>query len=99
TERMQQRPIGILADALQTLGANIEYAENAGFPPLKIEGGMTQQQRNEKIQGNVSSQYLSYLLLISPSLEEGLILEIQYELTSRPYVTMTLNMLDRKSVV
>lgn len=98
TERMQQRPIGILADALQTLGANIAYAKNAGFPPLKIEGGMTQQQRNVKIQGHVSSQYLSSLLLIAPSLEEGLILEIQGELTSRPYVTMTLNMLQEAGV-
>lgn len=98
TARMQQRPIGILADALQTLGANIEYAENAGFPPLKIEGGMTQQQRNVKIQGHVSSQYLSSLLLIAPSLEEGLVLEIQGELTSRPYVTMTLNMLQEAGV-
>ncbi len=98
TERMQQRPIGILVDALKTLGADMTYEKADGFPPLKIKGGMTQNQRKVRIQGNVSSQYLSSLLLIAASLNDGLLLEIEGELTSRPYVTMTLNMLQEAGI-
>lgn len=98
TERMQQRPIGILVDALKTLGANIEYEKKNGFPPLKIKGGMTQSKQKVSIQGNVSSQYLSSLLLIAASLKHGLTLEIEGELTSRPYVTMTLDMLQEAGI-
>lgn len=98
TERMQQRPIGILVEALKTLGANIDYEKESGFPPLKITGGMTQAARKVSIQGNISSQYLSSLLLIAASLKQGLLLEIEGELTSRPYVTMTLNMLSEVGI-
>lgn len=98
TERMQQRPIGILVDALKTLGADIDYAKKTGFPPLTINGGMQQGKRCVSIQGNVSSQYLSSLLLIAASLEQGLTLEIGGELTSRPYVTMTLDMLQEAGI-
>jgi len=93
TERMQQRPIGILVDALKDIGAEIHYQKKAGFPPLEIEGKIFQAKDTVKIKGNVSSQYISSLLLISSALKKGLTLEIEGELTSRPYVTMTLNML------
>ena len=93
TERMQQRPIGILVDALKDLGADIHYENKSGFPPIKIEGGMIQGKDKISIQGNISSQYISSLLLIASSLKKGLTLDIQGELTSRPYVTMTLEML------
>lgn len=98
TERMQQRPIGILVDALKTLGAEIQYGKNDGFPPLKIKGGLQQRQTEVRIQGDVSSQYLSSLLLIAASLPQGLTLVIEGELTSRPYVTMTLDMLAEAGV-
>ncbi|WP_257669934.1 3-phosphoshikimate 1-carboxyvinyltransferase [Parapedobacter tibetensis] len=93
SKRMKQRPIGILVDALKTLGADIRYAEEIGYPPLAINGGFMQKTPEVRVQGNVSSQYLSALLLIAPSLPHGLRLKIEGELTSRPYLSMTLNML------
>ncbi|WP_223585196.1 3-phosphoshikimate 1-carboxyvinyltransferase [Sphingobacterium sp. GVS05A] len=93
TERMQQRPIGILVDAMKTIGADIHYEKKAGYPPLKIEGGLFQGKNRVRIKGNISSQYISALLLIAPALKKGLTLEIEGELTSRPYVSMTLDML------
>jgi len=93
TERMKQRPIGILAEALKTLGADISYAENDGFPPLNIVGPLNQKTAEVKIKGDISSQYISALLMIAPILPQGLTLEIEGELTSKPYVDMTLDML------
>lgn len=93
TERMKQRPIGILAEALKAIGADIEYAEQNGYPPLHIKGPLKQTTNTVKIKGDVSSQYISALLMIAPTLAQGLTLEIQGELTSLPYVEMTLNML------
>jgi len=93
TERMKQRPIGILAEALKTIGADISYAENEGFPPLAINGPLSQKTSQVKIKGDVSSQYISALLMIAPTLPQGLTLEIEGELTSKPYVDMTLDML------
>src|SRR5690606_25235422 len=93
SDRMKQRPIGILVDALKTLGADIQYAGETGFPPLSINGGLTQQTARVTVQGNMSSQYLSALLLIAPYLPQGLALQIAGELTSRPYLTMALRML------
>ncbi len=93
TARMQQRPIGILVDALKHIGADIHYEQKVGYPPLKIEGGMFQSKPEVTIKGNISSQYISSLLLIASSLKQGLTLNIEGELTSRPYVTMTLDML------
>ncbi len=98
TERMQERPIGILVDALRTLGAQIEYAENEGFPPLHIKGTFVQKTNKISIQGNISSQYISALLLIAPSLPQGLTLQIEGELTSKPYVEMTLAMLTQAGI-
>lgn len=93
SERMQQRPIGILVNALRELGAEIEYAANDGFPPLKLKGGFRQLTHKVRIKGNVSSQYITALLLIAARLPMGLRLEIEGELTSKPYVEMTLAML------
>src|SRR5690606_19663298 len=72
TERMQQRPIGILVDALKEIGADIHYPKKAGFPPLHIEGRLFQNKDTVKIKGNISSQYISSLLLIAASLKKGL---------------------------
>lgn len=93
SDRMKQRPIGILVNALQNLGANIEYLENDGFPPLAFEGNFVQKTNHIKIKGNISSQYITALLLIANSLPNGLNVEIEGELTSKPYVEMTLAML------
>jgi 3-phosphoshikimate 1-carboxyvinyltransferase len=93
TERMKQRPIGILAEALKTIGADISYAEAEGFPPLNIIGPLNQKAAEVKIKGDISSQYISALLMIAPVLPQGLTLEIEGELTSKPYVDMTLDML------
>ena len=98
SERMKQRPIGILVDALLQLGANIKYDEKDGFPPLRIKGGFEQLTSQISIKGNVSSQYITALLLIAPRLPLGLELKIEGELTSRPYVEMTLAMLQSAGI-
>lgn len=98
SERMKQRPIGILSDAMTALGANISFDGNTGYPPLHIVGPLTQKTNKVSIQGNVSSQYISALLLIASSLPEGLELTIEGELTSVPYVEMTLNMLEEAGI-
>jgi 3-phosphoshikimate 1-carboxyvinyltransferase len=96
--RMKERPIGILVDALRELGAKIEYAEKDGYPPLKIKGPFNQKSEKVSIQGNISSQYISSLLLAAPLLEKGLELIIEGELTSKPYVEMTLAMLSQAGI-
>lgn len=93
SDRMKQRPIGILVNALRDLGASITYVENDGFPPIAFDGIFIQKTNNIKIKGNISSQYITALLLIANSLPNGLNLEIEGELTSKPYVKMTLAML------
>ncbi|WP_316785258.1 3-phosphoshikimate 1-carboxyvinyltransferase [Pedobacter frigiditerrae] len=98
TERMKQRPIGILVEALKSIGGNISYEENEGFPPLQILGPFKQTSKNVKIKGDISSQYISALLMIAPSLPLGLTLEIEGELTSKPYVEMTLTMLEQVGI-
>lgn len=98
TERMKQRPIGILADALISIGAKISYAEQQGYPPLHIKGPVGQSCQTVKIKGDVSSQYLSALLMIAPMLPLGLTLQIDGELTSKPYVKMTLAMLQQVGI-
>lgn len=92
TERMKHRPIGILVDALRQLGAKIEYVEREGFPPLRITG-RTLHGGLLEIAGNVSSQYISALLLIGPMLEEGLTLRLKGNIISRPYIDLTLWMM------
>ena len=95
--RMKERPIQILVEALQQLGADITYEEAIGFPPLRIKG---KKLLNSKVslQANVSSQYISALLLIAPKLEKGLHLTLEGELTSVPYIQMTLDLLNQIGV-
>jgi len=90
--RMHERPIGILVDALRALGAEIEYLGNDGFPPLKITGKKLYSNKIS-VRADVSSQFLSALLLIAPKLENGLELTLEGEITSRPYLEMTLSLL------
>jgi 3-phosphoshikimate 1-carboxyvinyltransferase len=92
SERMQQRPISILVDALKSLGAQIEYTKNEGFPPLKILGSRLIGKTIE-LDGSVSSQYISALLLIAPSIENGLTLKLKGEITSRSYIELTLKLM------
>ena len=99
SERMKQRPIGILVDALRELGANISYTEKDGYPPLHIKGGFEQQTDTIAIKGNISSQYITALLLIAARLPQGLNLQIEGELTSKPYVEMTLSMLQQAGIM
>ncbi|WP_454802100.1 3-phosphoshikimate 1-carboxyvinyltransferase [Mucilaginibacter phyllosphaerae] len=98
SERMKQRPIGILVDALRSLGAHISYEENEGYPPIKLKGSFEQQTRKINIKGNISSQYITALLLIAARLPLGLELHIDGDLTSRPYVEMTLAMLKQAGI-
>ena len=92
TERMKQRPIRILVDALRTLGADINYTETEGYPPLHIKG-RTLDRSEVSLPGNVSSQYISALLLIGPMLQKGLRLTLTGEIISRPYINLTLQLM------
>ena len=97
SERMQNRPIKILVEALRSLDAKIDYLEKEGYPPLRITG-KTITKKRVKIKGNVSSQYISALVLIAPHLKNGLELELLEEVTSRPYLEMTLNLLNQLGI-
>ncbi|MGJ8683372.1 MAG: 3-phosphoshikimate 1-carboxyvinyltransferase [Nonlabens sp.] len=88
SERMQQRPIKVLVDALRSIGARINYLGEEGYPPLQINGGFISKSKL-KIDATVSSQYITALMLIAPSLENGLEIELKGDLTSRPYIEMT----------
>ena len=92
TDRMKHRPIKILVDALRTLGAQIEYVGEEGYPPLRITGSTLEGGLLE-IPGNVSSQYISALLMIGPMLKEGLTLRLLDDIISRPYIDLTLWMM------
>ena len=92
TERMKHRPIAILVDALRKLGAHIDYLGEEGYPPLRIKGEALEGGSLE-IPGNVSSQYISALLMIAPSLRKGLELHLTGEVISRPYIDLTLWMM------
>ena len=92
TERMKHRPISILVDALRKLGANIEYVGTEGYPPLRITGQSLNGGLLE-IPGNVSSQYISALLMTAPMLKEGMTLHLLGDIISRPYIDLTLWMM------
>lgn len=92
TERMRHRPISVLVDALRLLGAQIEYVETEGFPPLRITGKALEG-GEISLPGNVSSQYVSALLMIGPMLKKGLKLTLTGEIVSRPYIDMTLGIM------
>lgn len=93
TERMKNRPIAILVDALRTLGAEVEYVEKEGYPPLRIVGNACLEGGEISLPGNVSSQYISALLMIGPSLKNGLKLTLTDSVVSRPYIDMTLSIM------
>ncbi len=98
SERMQQRPIGELVDALRKLGADIEYLGKKGYPPVKINGDSLHGGEIE-IDGGISSQFISALLMISPLLQRGLVLNFTGEVVSKPYINMTMNMMEMYGVV
>lgn len=93
TERMKNRPIGLLVDALKALGSDISYLEKDGYPPMQINGLKTQKTREISIPGNISSQFISALLMIAPTLPDGLRLTLTEEIFSRPYIEMTLGLM------
>ncbi len=97
SSRMKQRPIQILVDALRQLGANISYEENEGMPPLRIRGKELAKNK-VSLAANVSSQYISALLLIAPKLPQGLELTLEGKITSVPYIKMTLSLLDQLGI-
>jgi len=97
SERMQNRPIEILVNALRDLGAEISYEDKTGYPPIRIKGKSITKE-NVQINGNVSSQYISSLLLIAAKLENGLEIELIGEITSVPYINMTLSLLNQLNI-
>lgn len=97
SQRMQERPIGVLVNALRNLGAEIDYLKNEGFPPLKIIGKALQK-KEVKINANISSQYISALMLIAPMLSHGLKINLEGKVTSVPYIEMTLSLLRKLGI-
>ncbi len=97
SKRMQKRPIKILVDALTELGADITYLNEIGYPPIKINGKELTINK-VSINGNVSSQYITALLLIAPSLKNGLEINLLGQITSKPYIKMTVTLLKRLGV-
>ncbi len=95
--RMQERPVKVLVDALQHLGADISYPVNEGYPPLKITGKPLPRQQ-VSLPANISSQYISALLLVAPRLENGLEMELTGKITSIPYIKMTLALLSQLGI-
>ena len=94
SERMRQRPIGILVDALRKLGANIKYMGNEGYPPLKIYGSALKGGVLE-LDGSVSSQYISALLMIAPTIQNGLTLKLKNKIISGAYIDLTLKLMKK----
>lgn len=97
SKRMQERPIKILVDALRAIGAEIEYLNNEGYPPLRISGKKIIIDRVE-LAANVSSQYITSLMLIAPKLSNGLIINLVGEITSIPYINMTCALLQKVGI-
>ncbi|MFM9946150.1 MAG: 3-phosphoshikimate 1-carboxyvinyltransferase [Bacteroidia bacterium] len=91
-QRMLNRPIGDLVNALQSLGADIEYSNSEGFPPIKIPGGL-KKGGSVSINGNTSSQFISALAMIGPKLENGLEINIEGQISSKPYIEMTVKLM------
>lgn len=97
SERMQNRPIALLVDALKDLGAVITYEAKEGYPPIRIKGSKITKNKVQ-INGNVSSQYISSLLLIASKLKNGLEIELLGKITSVPYIEMTLSLLNQLEI-
>jgi 3-phosphoshikimate 1-carboxyvinyltransferase len=98
TPRMKQRPIGLLVEALRKLGAEIAYREQDGFPPVQTKGFSKQKTAAISIRGDVSSQYISALMMIGPILPLGLHLKFEGKVTSVPYIEMTASLMKRFGV-
>ncbi|MCP4487493.1 MAG: 3-phosphoshikimate 1-carboxyvinyltransferase [Gammaproteobacteria bacterium] len=98
TKRMKLRPISALVDALRVIGADIQYLEEEGFPPLRISKIEKQLTNEISIPGNISSQYISALLMIAPCLPDGLRIKLTAEVFSRPYIHMTLKLMSHFQV-
>ena len=92
TQRMQQRPIQVLVNALRELGADINYTANEGYPPLEITGSSLNKE-SISLPGNISSQYISALLMIAPTLTHGLTIQLTGDIISRPYIQLTLQLM------
>jgi 3-phosphoshikimate 1-carboxyvinyltransferase len=99
TARMCERPIGILVDALRTLGADITYMDKDGYPPLKINGFNRQLTNELTIRGDVSSQFISAILMIAPLLTNGLTLKLSGQIGSIPYIQMTIKQMEAFGVL
>lgn len=97
SSRMKERPIKVLVEALNQLGAKISYLEKEGFPPIQIHGQWFTKNK-VSLPANISSQYISALLLIAPKLKNGLELTLEGEITSVPYIQMTLSLLNEIGV-
>ena len=97
SKRMQERPIRILVEALNDLGADIHYLKNEGFPPLKIIG-KDLNASSVILNAAISSQYISALMLMAPALKNGLTINLEGEITSVPYIKMTLNLMQKAGV-
>ncbi len=95
TQRLRERPIGILVEALRTLGADIEYVDREGFPPLRITGNTSMRGGTVALDGSVSSQFISALLMIAPTLTDGLTLRLKGHVVSRPYISITTGLMRR----
>ncbi len=95
TPRMQERPIGILVDSLMEIGAEIKYLANHGYPPLETIGFTTQKNSQIKIPGDISSQYISAILMMAPTLPQGLQVIMTGRIMSKPYISMTLGIMSR----
>ncbi len=93
--RMQERPIKILVEALNSIGADITYLKNEGYPPVEISPFSRQKNNTLKIPSNISSQYISALLMIAPVLPNGLKVELVGQIFSEPYIRMTLSLMER----
>jgi 3-phosphoshikimate 1-carboxyvinyltransferase len=94
TPRMCERPIGILVDALRSIGCEIDYLGKEGYPPTQLKGFSEQKDNEISIRGDVSSQYISALLMISPLLPNGLTINLLGEIGSIPYITMTIKQME-----
>jgi 3-phosphoshikimate 1-carboxyvinyltransferase len=97
TERMCNRPIALLVDAINSLGGEVEYMEKVGYPPLRIKGHALRG-GEISIAGNVSSQYISALLMIAPIMEQGLKINLTGEIISKPYINLTINLMRKFGV-
>ncbi|MCK5367455.1 MAG: 3-phosphoshikimate 1-carboxyvinyltransferase, partial [Cyclobacteriaceae bacterium] len=93
TARMCERPIGILVDALRELGAEIKYLEKVGFPPVETKGFQSQKTNHISIRGDISSQYISAIMMIAPTLPDGLTIVLEGKIASKPYILMTLELM------